>query len=69
MVTIRRPSAVPNLLPTCCAIIGSIFVPIFGHGGLLLSHCLAQQLFDHKFRGAEHFSHAMSGLSYCKKVW
>lgn len=67
MGTIRRPGAVPNLMPTCCVIIGSIFVPIFGCGGLLLSlsyllsHCLAQQLSDLKFRGAEHFSHAMSG--------
>lgn len=37
MGTIRRPGAVPNLMPTCCVIIGSIFVLIFGCGGLLLS--------------------------------
>lgn len=71
METIRRPSAVPNLLATCCVVIGSILVRIFSCGtfSYLLSHCLAQQLFDCKFRGAELFSHARSGLSYHKKVW
>lgn len=37
MGTIRRPGSVPNLMPTCYVIIDSVFVPIFGCGGLLFS--------------------------------
>lgn len=61
MGTIRRPGAIPNLMLTCCVIIGSTFAPIFGCGGLLLSHCFTQLLSDLKFRGAEYLSHTMSG--------